>query len=354
MSKRANPTLVGGFVLGAVALVFVAVLLFGGGRFLQSRVLVVAYFDGSVRGLAIGAPVTLHGVRVGSVTDVQLEFDPDQITTRIPVYMEFEKSKVVNRAGLLSIDGGVDALVARGLRAQLQTQSFVTGQLYVDLDFTPNAVVRRLGANSAALAPEIPTVRTDLEDLRERLSNLPLEDLVNRVALLLQSADRLLNSPEIPGLIASLVASAGELQGTLAAIRGEVSPLAQETTATLGAIRAAADQAGGVLEKMKGAAGDASELMRRAQSESTQTLRAFTQTARTVDQQLAQTAAALKTALKQVETLANSANSLVAPNSPPHADIEQTLRNLAQSTRALRGLAEQLERNPNALLLGKR
>ncbi len=352
MSKRANHALVGGFVLGAAGLLFGAVLLFGGGKLLQSKVLFVAYFDGSVRGLTIGAPVTMHGVRVGSVTDVQLEIGTGQQNTLIPVYMEFEKSKVVTRAGILSVEGGVEALVARGLRAQLQTQSFVTGQLLVDLDFNVNSPSRTLGG--AASVPEIPTIRSDLEDLRDRLSNLPIEDLFNRVLVTMQSADRLLSGPEIPALIASLTASAGELNATLGAVRGAVPPLTQEAAATLGSIRMAAEQTSGLIDKLKGVAADAGELARATQSETTQTLRAFQQTARGVDSQLAQTTAALKTALRQVETLAGSANTLLAPNTPPHADIEQTLRNLAQATRALRGLAEQLERNPNALLLGKR
>jgi paraquat-inducible protein B len=94
MSKRASPTLVGMFIVGAVALLIVGVLVFGSISFLRARPLAVAYFPGNVFGLRVGAPVNLRGVQVGTVADIDVEIDVQTLTARIPVYMQFEPERV--------------------------------------------------------------------------------------------------------------------------------------------------------------------------------------------------------------------------------------------------------------------
>src|SRR5579871_6438689 len=122
MSKKANPALVGSFVVGAVVLVAIAVVALGGADLFRARPRAVAYFDGSVSGLSVGAPVTWLGVRIGSVTEIRMDFDASRRTVRIPVFIEFEPERV-------NILGGdeeairVKDLVQKGLRAQLQSQS---------------------------------------------------------------------------------------------------------------------------------------------------------------------------------------------------------------------------------------
>jgi len=85
MSKQANMALIGGFVVGALALVFAGVMVFGSGKFLQETANYVLYFDGSLKGLNVGSPVVWKGVKIGSVTDIQLQADAVDLTIQDPV-----------------------------------------------------------------------------------------------------------------------------------------------------------------------------------------------------------------------------------------------------------------------------
>src|SRR5215469_10003226 len=94
MSKKANPTLVGSFVLGALGLLILAVIVFGSGSFFRERPRAVAFFQGDIQGLNVGAPVTLRGVPVGIVTNIKININTSDMNPSIPVYMEFEPERM--------------------------------------------------------------------------------------------------------------------------------------------------------------------------------------------------------------------------------------------------------------------
>jgi len=131
MRKRANPAVIGGFVVGAVALVVIGALLLGGGQFLTEQRAYVLYFEDSVEGLSVGAPVTQQGVRIGSVSDIQVQYLVREGEFRIPVFIDIEPGRVKEvGVGDGPREGGeafVKFLIARGLRAQLHLDSLVTG-----------------------------------------------------------------------------------------------------------------------------------------------------------------------------------------------------------------------------------
>src|SRR5215831_9717542 len=133
MARKAKPALIGAFVLGAIVLAVVGLIIFGGGKFFTQRQVFVAYFDESVNGLTIGAPVTFNGVKIGSVTDIKVVVDRDEVKGWTPVFFEVEADRFEDRAGhRIKFEPGAPILkhlIDRGMRAQLETQSFVTGQL---------------------------------------------------------------------------------------------------------------------------------------------------------------------------------------------------------------------------------
>ncbi len=137
MSKQANPTLIGAFVLGALALAILATLLLAGGTWFGERRQHVLYFEGAAQGLQVGAPVVFLGVKVGTVKEIQLGLDQSSLRFLVPVIIEIEPNVVHTRNGQ-TIDlrdrGVMRGLVERGLRGRLRMQSLLTGQLYVDLD----------------------------------------------------------------------------------------------------------------------------------------------------------------------------------------------------------------------------
>ena len=139
MSQKANPTLIGGFVLGALVLLVGGVLLFGKGLFFApKRQQFVIYFSDSVNGLNVGAPVKLKGVTVGTVKDVRVQYDVENARLLTPVIIDFEPERVTDIGGQKRPEvPRTQALIERGLRAQLQMQSLVTGQLYVEANFLP-------------------------------------------------------------------------------------------------------------------------------------------------------------------------------------------------------------------------
>src|SRR3546814_1282947 len=122
MSGKANPKLIGGFVVGAIAILVVALVVFGGGRLFQDERRVVAYFEGSVAGLQVGAPVTFRGVPLGAVTEILLRFDDRSMTALIPVYMELDRSRISYADGAAPERELSDVLVEHGLRARLSAQ----------------------------------------------------------------------------------------------------------------------------------------------------------------------------------------------------------------------------------------
>ena len=134
MAKRANPKLIGGFVIGAIALVMIGVIAFGGSQFLAPKDKAVLFFSGSsLSGLDVGSPVTFRGVKIGSVTGLVIKYDVDKQTLRIPVYIAIEVNKIQVISGKRDIKN-LQTLVERGLRAQLVVQSLVTGQANIEFD----------------------------------------------------------------------------------------------------------------------------------------------------------------------------------------------------------------------------
>jgi paraquat-inducible protein B len=159
MSKPASKALIGGFVVGAIGLVIAGVLIFGSAKFLQETFKFVMYFEGSVKNLNVGSPVVFRGVKIGTVTDILLRYDPEDMSIKIPVIIEIEPDRVEVIGGIPrepDPELTISELVERGLRAMLQMQSFVTGQLMVELDFHPDKPIKLVGGDTGY--PEIPTI----------------------------------------------------------------------------------------------------------------------------------------------------------------------------------------------------
>jgi paraquat-inducible protein B len=147
MNKRISPAMIGAFVLGAVALIVIAILVFGSGRLFRQTRTFVLYFDNSVNGLRVGAPVKLKGVEIGSVKDIRLLVGQGTAGDMIPVIIEIDLKKLTRRGAAAAAETTVDpeamqkVIVDRGLRGQLDMESLVTGLLYVAIDFFPGTPI---------------------------------------------------------------------------------------------------------------------------------------------------------------------------------------------------------------------
>jgi paraquat-inducible protein B len=251
-SARGNPTLIGAFVVGAAALVASAVILFGSGRMFERREILVSYFDHSVTGLDVGAPVIFRGVVVGEVIRIGAIVNTETFEVAVPVYFEVIRGSVTvvgaEPGGLI----GIRSFVRHGLRAQLKSQSFITGKLYLDLDVHPNTPADYKGLDPDVL--EMPSVPTEMQRFRQearamfsRLSELPLEDLIVRLtsAAAMASLNACVDgvADRADGALLEIEEAATAAGTALASLEATVaagSPLHYQLIATLQELEAAA------------------------------------------------------------------------------------------------------------------
>ena len=314
-------TAVGAFVLGALALAVAAVILFGGRSLLTPKLRVVSYFNNSVAGLAVGAPVTLRGVRIGTVQSMKVYLKQPGSVPIIPVYMLLEPGQVsLSGDRLPANENDVELAIKNGLRAQLTTQSLVTGQVSINLDFYPDTTPELVGGGDV---PEIPTIPSDLQRIKDQIADLNLPELAEDARTALTGINQLV----------------GELTGKL-------GPAADSVRQTSDAARATMETATAAVRQLQL---DASRSLG-SLDHLTNTAESQVQTAGTDIDRLATTA---ERAAERAQKVMDNLNDMTAQRSPMRGDLEAALRDLAASASSLRSFTHDLQRNPGGTLLGR-
>ncbi len=256
----------------------------------------VLLFDESVRGLSPGAPLEFRGLQVGKVIDIKTELDLASNRVRIPVVVAFEPERIVLRERPKGAESGealIGALIERGLRAQLRTASLLTGQLYVALDFFPKAPPARITPKNRYRYPEFPTTPTPFEEIGAKLNRLV--DHLDRLPF--EEIGR-------------------DLQATIQGAR-RVTDSSQLVEA---------------LHSLNGALKELRELVQELRTGA---------------------APELKSTLEEARKTLTAAQSILSADSPVQARLHAALEELAAAARALRTLADYLERHPEAAVFGK-
>lgn len=331
MSKQASPTLIGAFVVGAIALTVLAVAVFGGSALFARKDMVVTYFDGSVKGLREGSNVVFRGVRVGFVQNIALLTEVDTLSPKIEVIMELlpDSIKVLQNGRMIegSLDSVVtlDELVEAGFSAQLGSESFVTGQLLIELDFRPGRNLELYGTRTQY--PEIPSVPSDIQQailrFQTMVANLEkhvdIRVLSERVVGVLEGLDELVNSEPLRRAIAGAdkLVNAPATQQLTASLETAVAEV--ERTARL---------ARGLLENMEG---DLGKLTAR----------------------LEPAAERLDSVLAQAEETLIAVRRQAAGDTPQMYQLQSALAEIEDAARSMRALFDYLEQHPEAILRGK-
>jgi paraquat-inducible protein B len=341
MSKKANPAVIGGFMLGAVILAVAGILLLGGGEFLKKKQMYILYFDESVKGLEVGAAVTFRGVTIGKVNAVKAIVDPEELSFAMEVLIEVDDSKFElvtgETAETLEYDPDTDReLIEKGLRAQLETKSLVTGQLMVNMDFFPGTPIRLHGHEELF---EIPTIPSAMGEFAKKLQRLNLDQLSAKLVSLVDGVDRKVNSPEVEDVILTLRQGLKHMDQLIVNVNDQVKPLsagAQTTLKDFGTLARNTDQ------RIK-------PLTAKAQKglEDIQIL------VKNVNKQVDPLSTNARGALDQGKKTLATAERLIAEDSPLAVNAAVTLRELSAAARAIRVWAQYLERHPEALLRGK-
>lgn len=341
MGSKANPKLIGAFVLGAIVLAIISIIAIGGGKLFRTTIPIVMYFPRSVGGLNVGAPVTFRGVKLGEVTNIILGFDQQSRDIVIPVFAELFPQTIVtfgdgeHKSGSLANQREIllDYIKNRGLRAQLTVSSFVTGQLIVNFDFFPYAAMGS-DADEMNIYPnriQVPTIPSTLEemqatlqDLYRKLEKLPLDEMIADARAVLQGMNRLVNSPEVASTVDEASKTLISLRTTSQKLEREVGPLITGLQSTAGSADAAF-----------------------------RAIRSRADDSRVVVGQADKTLSDMRETLASIQALVNNANSLITPNSPLNYELISALREATTAARSVSSLANTLERTPNALIFGR-
>jgi paraquat-inducible protein B len=244
MNRHASPAVVGGFVVAALALLVVSVLGLSVGRAFRTRAPVIVYFEDSVGGLNVGAPVRFRGIEIGSVKDVRIDItgvaiDPHQV--RIPVLLEIDEDRLRSQgAKLVDLRDRkvVQRLIDLGVRAKLASESLVGGARYVELDVIPDTPAQLV---HDPRYPELPSIRSATEAIPDRLQALlkkleaiDIAGLTDSLRTTVDDADQLLRSEHLARAEARLDAITDELQQTVSHLDAAARELAPTITSVRG------------------------------------------------------------------------------------------------------------------------
>ena len=312
-------TVVGAFVLGGIILALGAIILFGQINPFSRVVRAVVVLQGSASGLSIGAPVTFRGVPLGSVSNIELTFDRRTFTAYIPVTLVLDPKRV-HRADTNEIIG-VDELVRRGLRAEVNIQSLVTGQAAIELSFDPSTpAVLHPGLSQY---PEIPVRQSVFQKTQKTLEQLPLQEMADNINKSLDSirslADKL--DEDMPALIVSAQQTSNQSRVLIGTATKTLDTLETQLTTTLAGINTMTAAA---TTQLNGRGADLHTLLLNT-----------------------------NTAVVQTQQMVNELRNFTAARSDQRADIDATLRDLAAAAASMRGFASEIEREPQLLLMGR-
>ncbi len=327
MSKKASKSLIGAFVLGAIALAVAGVVVFGSGKFFKKTFRFVMFFEGSVKGLNVGAPVMFRGVKVGQVTDIKIHFYGKELTILIPVYIEFDPAAGVLASGDLPKGQYLRAMIEKGLRAQLQLQSFVTGQLMINLDFYPGKEIRLVGIEKRY--PEIPTVPAPMEELTKTIQDLKLGPTIRKLESAIEGIDRVVNSPQLKESIVSLNRVLVSIDNLARDMNSRLIPVTASIQETSDAARGAFVQAEKTLAMKEGAPGEVAAGIR-------DTLRSA------------------RITLEETQRAVAGVRLVADQNANLGYNLSRTLEEISALSRSLRSLTDYLDRHPEAMLRGKK
>ena len=309
MSEQPHSVAIGAFIVGALLIALAAVLFVVGTGF-GDKEKVIMVFDGSVKGLNVGAPLALRGVQVGQVSKIELILDSDNVELIMLVEADFDDRNI--RLKGKANDDLTEELIARGLRAQLNSQSLLTGLLYIQLDFHPGSEVNLVDVDSPYF--QFPTVPTDLERITKKLQDIDISALTDNLDGAAKGINAFVNSEDFQGVPASLKTTLDSLTQLSNQLQQQVATTAPKVDAILDTAQTELPQLSDMAQVNLATLNDATA--------------AFEQTMKDID-------------------------GLVAYDSATVYRLNQALQELTRAGRAMQLLAKTLEEQPEALLRGK-
>ena len=324
MSIRANPTAIGLFMIGGIVLAVVGVATLASASWFEKQSVFISYFGESVNGLEVGAPVKFQGVPVGSVTNLHIQIELKDKTFQVPVQYKIDLTRLTSVAGTfvdLEDERVLRQQIADGLRAQLQMESMVTGQLYIELAYRADAKAPELERRPTPF-PEIPTTPSLLAAFGTQAGSM-----VGDVLKILYQVNAMLEEVDMKELNRSVVASAGAVErlaespGLHVALK-DAPKITAQLNRTMAEMEVLAARLGGSIDPLQ--------------------------------LQLAGTNSEVVLTLKTMRETLDETKGLLSSDSGVGYQMEEAMASLTSAAEALRALVLSLERNPDMLIRGKR
>lgn len=321
MTPSMRKTMVGAFVVGGMTLFTLALIFLGGSSLLYSTMEYVLYFDGSVSGLSIGAPVVFRGVPMGSVTKISLVANASDSNITIPVTIRIDEHSFIRSNGdTLSAEAQqeiIRRMIERGLRARLQMASLITGQYRVELDFFPNTPMK---FRSSTPDNEIPTVPSPIDTLQRTFANLPIEKIADSLTSMLVNITEAVGDGKLKAGIEEFTAAFKSMRDFL----------------TEGHLRESLERTLNRFDNMSGS---------------------FSKEMPEILGQARETLSSIGNAADRLGTAALNAGKVIensfSRDSPTMNEIRRMLNEAIAAARSIRNFTDMLERNPEALLKGR-
>jgi paraquat-inducible protein B len=332
MKTKASPAVVGIFVIGAFALAVIAVLSFGGFHFFEKPERFIVYVDESVSGLDQGSAVKMRGVRVGRVTSLSIRYDRAKNRSVVAVVCELNRDMVQDPTGAMidvSSRAELQKLVQRGLRAQLGVAGLATGLLFVELDFKepdPSEPPRPVptGDDRYVVVPWVPStiseLQTGIAEVLGRVKSIDLAGLARDIGTLAQTARKQIEGVDLRGLAEQWKKTGVQL----------------EAMANNPEFKKTFDNLNGAIADLRG------------------TITRLDQQIAPTTKEVADTMAEARKTLAKFSATAEAAQSFIAAQGGLGPEVGRTLTQLNEAADAVTRLVEFLERNPNALITGRK
>jgi paraquat-inducible protein B len=343
----------------AILLAVAAVVIFGSGKFFRETERFVLYFSGSVKGLNIGAPVVFRGVQIGQVTDIKVRFDSAELSFDIPVIIDLTEGAIQNIGP--SIEEGhegefMNILINRGLRAQLQLQSLVTGQLMVDLDLYPDKPAKFVSKgvyDIPGVSMEIPTIRTMQQKLTETLEEVPLSEIAQNISKAMAAITKMVTSPEFGDNIKEIHATLEAIKRLVNNVDNQVLPLSNALQETIRDAQKLVNDVDSQVAPLSDSVKQTAATTQATLNDARKLLSGIDQGTSPLGSRVAKNLDMLHKSLDQSRKTLKTYQNLVAEDSQLRYLLFNSLDEFAASARSLRALTDYLEQNPDALLRGK-
>lgn len=332
MSKKASPTLIGLFTLLGLLLGAGGLLLLGAGKFFEKTSNIQLYFDKSANGLLVGSEVRFGGVRIGRVTSIKVLIDQKQNRKIIPVVVELSERdlKSVGSTSGASLDfvseAGVKKAVADGLRARMKQQSLLTGQLYIEFDIVPNSPWFEYEPEIKPPFPVVPTIGTELDELisgvadgLKKFNELDLAGMVSEMRGTFKTATTQLDSLNMKEINDNVIAITQDVRDFTG--NEKLASAIDSLEVTLASVEELSNKANHGLDPLLK---DLETVMKQAVA-----------------------------GLAKIEEATAEIAHVTNPRAPVLMRLQNVMDEVESSSLAIKELANDLKRNPNAIIVGK-